>query len=93
MRLGRILAGVVVAGGVVFGLMGGEYSTMDWLQLRRQVGEEQRSIKRLQFEIDSLRVYAESLETDSIMQERVAREQFGMLRDGEILYRVEPVPW
>jgi cell division protein FtsB len=35
---------------------------------------------------------ARLLEHDSATQERAAREKFGMIRDGEILYRVEPAP-
>lgn len=81
---------MVVAGGVVFGFMGGEYSTLDWWKLEREVRAQEEAIERLRFEIDSLRAWAESLEADSATQERVAREKFGMLRDGEILYRVEP---
>jgi cell division protein FtsB len=47
------------------------------------------AITRLRLEIDSLQKEAEALETDPAAQERVAREAFGMLRPGEILYRVE----
>lgn len=85
-----MIAGIVVVGGVVFGLMGGEYSTLDWWKLKREARDQEEAIERLRFEIDSLRAWAESLETDSATQERVAREKFGMLRDGEMLYRVEP---
>lgn len=91
MRRGRLLAGVVIAGGVIFGAFGGEYSTLDWWQMKREVREERLVLERLRAEVDSLAAYADSLETDSATQERVARERFGMMRDGEILYRVEPV--
>ncbi|MBI2537005.1 MAG: septum formation initiator family protein, partial [Gemmatimonadetes bacterium] len=33
----------------------------------------------------------EAIERDPATQERVARELFGMIRPGEILYRVETV--
>ncbi len=84
-------AGVLVVGGVVFGVFGGEYSTLDWVTLRRQVAEERAAVAALAVENDSLRLVAEALEEDPWTQERVARERFGMLRPGEILYRVEPV--
>jgi cell division protein FtsB len=80
---------VLVAGGIAFGAFGGEYSTLDWWQLRRQVHEQREQITRLRHELDSLRAWADSLETDSATQERRAREKFGMIRDGETLYRVE----
>jgi cell division protein FtsB len=78
-------------GGILFGLLGGEYRAIDWWKLKRQVRGEQLAIDSLRIEIDSLRAYAESLETNRRTQERVARERFGMIRDGEIVYRIEPV--
>jgi cell division protein FtsB len=42
--------------------------------------------------VDSLRRVVNALENDPATQERVAREQFGMIRDGEILYRIIPNP-
>jgi cell division protein FtsB len=89
MRWTRVAAGIVAAGGVVFGVFGGEYSTLDWWQLKRQVAEQEHAIARLEVEIDSLTGLAAELESDSATQERVAREHFGMIRDGELLYRVE----
>jgi cell division protein FtsB len=74
--------------GVVFAAMGGEYSTLNWWQLRRSVARERAATAQLEAEIDSLGVVAEALEKDPFTQERVAREAFGMLRPGEIIYRV-----
>lgn len=69
---------------------GGEYSSADWIIIRRQLAEERTKVAALQVEIDSLAKLAHDLETDPAVQERVAREQFGMIRDGEVLYRVVP---
>ncbi len=91
MTRGRIAALVVLVGGVAFGALGGEYGTLDWWQLKRQVRAERAAIDRLRRELDSLRAEAEALERDPGTQERVAREQFGMIRPGEVLYRVETV--
>ena len=91
MRTGQIIAAIFLVGGLVFGLFGGEYRAIDWWKLKRQVRDEQAAIADLRLEIDSLRAYAESLETNRATQERVARERFGMIRDGEIVYRIEPV--
>lgn len=74
----------------VLGLWGGEYSTGDWLTMRRQLGEERAAVAALRAELDSLAKAAQELETDPAVQERVAREEFGMIRPGEILYRVVP---
>ena len=90
MITGRIVGIVAVFGAITYGAFGGEYSTIDWWKLRRQVRREQRSIERLHTVIDSLAPYADALESDSATQERVAREKFGMLRSGEVGFRFEP---
>ena len=82
-----------IGGGVVLALvavLAGEYSTPDWLTLRRQLGEERDSVGVLRLQVDSLARVARALESDPATQERVAREQFGLIRNGEILYRFVP---
>jgi cell division protein FtsB len=69
---------------------GGEYSTADWITIRRQLQEERAKVAELRIEIDSLAKLAHDLETNPAVQERVAREQFGMIRNGEVLYRIVP---
>jgi cell division protein FtsB len=69
---------------------GGEYSTGDWLTMRRQLADEREKVAGLLTEVDSLAKAAKDLETNPAVQERVAREEFGMIRNGEILYRVVP---
>jgi cell division protein FtsB len=86
---GRVLAGLVIVGGLVFGAAGGEYSTWDWWQLRGDLETEQAAIDSLRTAVDSLRKDVHLLETDSATQERVAREKFGMLRPGELMFQVE----
>ena len=92
MKPGPFLAGAVVVGGLAFGYSGGEYSTGDLRTLRDNVAAERAAATLLQIEIDSLRRGADALETDPAAQERAARERFGMLRPGEMMYRVEEVP-
>ncbi len=84
-----LVAWALVVGGVVFGLWGGEYSTADWWTLKRQVTQEREVITRLQAEVDSLVPVADALESDPATQESVAREKFGMVRPGEVMYQVE----
>ena len=82
-----IAAGVVLAG---LAFQAGEYSTLDWLTLRRQRAEKHRTVRDLELELDSLQRLARGLEQDPTAQERAAREQFGMIRKGELLYRLVP---
>ncbi len=84
---------MALGGGVVLVLVAafaGEYSTLDWLKLRRQLAVERDTVQSLKNAVDSLRHVVNALENDPATQERVAREQFGMIRDGEILYRIIP---
>jgi cell division protein FtsB len=83
-----VIAGLAFA--LYFALQGGEYGTLDLLQLRREAAEERENVARLQRMVDSLTKVATGIEKDPRIQERVARERFGMLRKGEFLYRLVP---
>lgn len=71
-------------------MFAGEYSLFDWLEMRARVAEERAAIEVLKTEADSLGRLAEQLESDSSLQEREARERFGMIRDGETMFRISP---
>jgi len=84
---------VGIAGGLgllALAVWGGEYGTADWITIRRQLIDERAKVAALRIELDSLAKLAHDLETNPAVQERVAREQFGVIRDGEVLYRVVP---
>jgi cell division protein FtsB len=85
-----VLVGAVLLVLVALAIWGGEYDTGDLLAMRRQVREEQERIVRLRHEVDSLQRVERLLRTDAATQERVAREVYGMIREGEILYQVVP---
>lgn len=82
------IGGAVVL--VLVAVLAGEYSTVDWLKVRSQLAEERDSVAALRAQVDSLARVARALENDPATQERVAREQFGLIRNGEILYRIVP---
>ena len=82
-----LLRGAVVTIATYYGVWGGEYSVWDLRRLRREVSEETARLARSRAETDSLRTLAHSLERDPAAIERVARERFGMIREGEILVR------
>ena len=86
----RIYLVLGLLGLAAFAVLAGEFNTFDWLTLRGQVADEQAAIAELQVDVDSLDKLARALETDPAAQERAAREQFGMIREGEILYRIVP---
>jgi cell division protein FtsB len=82
---------VWVAGGIgvlAFAVQGGEYGTTDLLQQRARRRELSASIDSLQQQVDSLTRWKKRLESDPALQERIAREEFGMVKgDKELLYR------
>jgi len=82
-----VLAVVVAA--ATFAFEGGEYSTPAWLELTRDEREENARIARLKREVDSLAELATRVESDPETQERIAREQHGMLKAGEHAFILE----
>jgi cell division protein FtsB len=73
-----------------FALLGGEYSVFDLVTLKRQAREEAEHVAALRRTVDSLTLVAGAIERDPRVQERVARESFGMIRQGEFLYKLVP---
>ena len=85
----RLLVAAGVLGALWFAIEGGEYGTRDLLQQRQRRARLQTAIDSAQHVVDSLRRYKKRLETDPVLQERIAREEFGMVRGSkEILYRI-----
>ena len=77
----------VLAAAAFFAVQGGEYGTTDLFDQRARRAALQAAVDSLRAEVDSLRRYRAAIETDPAVQERIAREEFGMIRRGELLYR------
>ena len=86
MRLRRFLLPTLVGAAAYFAVFGGEYSLIDLWRLQRQHEREQAELKRLQDSLAVLRARVDSLESDPALLERLARERYGLIRDGERLY-------
>jgi cell division protein FtsB len=86
----RWAALAALAFAVYFAIQGGEYGTTHLLELRADVAREQAQVTRLEVVVDSLVRAAEAIRRDPRVQERVARESFGMIRKGEYLFRIVP---
>lgn len=85
-RRALIAAGVLAA--IVFAVQGGEYGTRDLLRQRVRRTKLLSTIDSLQHVVDSLKQYKHRLDTDPALQERIAREEFGLVRGNkELLYR------
>ncbi|HET7274131.1 MAG TPA: septum formation initiator family protein [Longimicrobiaceae bacterium] len=87
-RLGRrALGGLLLGVAAYYAIWGGEYSAFDLLKLRSMGDREDARLAETRAAVDSLRLVAEKMANDSASIERFARERFGMIRDGEVLYR------
>ncbi|HSR41618.1 MAG TPA: septum formation initiator family protein [Longimicrobiales bacterium] len=90
-RLKRLIFPTLVALAAYFAVFGGEYSVFEVREIRANHEAEAADLERTLQIVDSLRLRADSLENDPAVLERLARERFGMVREGEVLYRfVEP---
>jgi cell division protein FtsB len=84
----RLVIALAVLLVLLFAVQGGEYGTTDLLRQRARRAQLQWAIDSLEREVDSLARLRKALASDPALQERIAREEFGMVRgDREILYR------
>ena len=84
----RDVAIAAIAAVVVFAVQGGEWSTLDLVLQKRRVARLEIAVDSLQHVVDSLKRYRRRIDTDPALQERIAREEFGMVRGSkELLYR------
>jgi len=83
----------LIAVALFFAVQGGEYSTRDLYVLHSRTRVLTREVDSLQRQVDSLGRFLKLVKSDSATQERIAREEFGMVRgDKEILYRFGEAP-
>jgi len=96
-RIGKRFVDIAIVGmlllAVYFAIFGGEYTVFRVGGLEELEQQSAAELATTEAEIDSLQAVAWELENDPDAIERVARESYGMVRDGEILYRFrEPAP-
>ena len=70
-----------------YAFFGGEYTLLDVRGIHHRTQVAQAELEALRNESDSLGKRVEALEQDPRTLEALARERFGMIRDGEVLYR------
>ncbi len=85
----RLLVAAGVLAALAFAIEGGEYGTRDLMRQKERRARLALAIDSAQHVVDSLERYKKRLETDPALQERIAREEFGLVRgEKEILYRI-----
>jgi cell division protein FtsB len=89
-RVKRFLLPALLGLAVYYAVFGGEYSLLELRKARTEIQAKELELAALTRTLDSLRAWVDSLQNDSATLERLAREKFGLIRDGEILYRMIP---
>jgi cell division protein FtsB len=93
-KLGRVLlrraawiGGALAVG--YFTIQGGEWGTFDLRTQKQDKAKLDAEVAQLRLDVDSLRAEYKTLTTDDARLERIAREEFGMVRGSkELLYWV-----
>jgi cell division protein FtsB len=84
----RLIWAAVIVGALYFSIQAGEFSSLDVLRQSHKRAALQAQIDSLRREVDSLKRVENAVRTDPKTQERIAREEFGLVRSGkEILYK------
>lgn len=83
----RVVIGAMAISAIAFAVQGGEYGTTDLLSQRSAMARQQAIVDSLEKRVAELAAYKKAVETDPVVQERIAREEFGMVKPGEVLYR------
>ena len=84
----RLISFGVLGLALYFVVAGGEYSIPDARRAEAELAARRAEIAAMREETDSLRHRIEALRGDDELLERVARERYGFIRDGEVLYRI-----
>ena len=73
-----------------YALFGGEYDVLELRELEQERDAVAARLDSISQRADSVKAWADSLESDTLAIQRVAREQHGLIREGEVLYRFIP---
>jgi cell division protein FtsB len=91
-RVKRLLLPALLGLAVYYAVFGGEYSLLELRRARAEIAAQEKELAALNQTLDSLRAWVDSLQNDSATLERLAREKFGLIREGEVLYRLAVPP-
>ena len=86
-RLKKTILPVILLLAAYYAVFSGEYSWFALREVRTELEQVEGELTRKRQQIDSLLALSDSVESDPNMLERIARERFGMIRDGETLFR------
>ena len=91
MTFRRLLGPVLAAAALVVFLVAGVFPTRTYLHQREEIATAERKLAVLTTENEKLGARVEQLHTDAEI-ERLAREQYNLVRPGEEAYAILPGP-
>src|SRR3989304_5502830 len=84
----RLVIALIALAVIAFAVEGGEGGTLALFRQKRRMTRLAHDVDSLRHDVDSLRRYLKAVRTDPVLQEKIAREEFGMVRGTkEIPYR------
>ena len=87
MLVKRLVWALAAVAATLFAVQGGEYGTTDLIRPRARTRALVAEIDTLARQVDSLSKLKRRLTSDPVLQERIAREEYGMVRgEKELLY-------
>jgi cell division protein FtsB len=92
LRARLVIGACLVVWAAYFTFFGGDYGMFELRRVREQRALEEERADAVRAEVERLRAWRDSLRTDSATIERVARERYGLIRNGERLYRFAASP-
>ncbi|MBI4535966.1 MAG: septum formation initiator family protein [Ignavibacteriae bacterium] len=84
----RAMLGLVIGVPIAFYVVFGNRGVLQRIRLEQQKAELEMKISDAEAETRALQAKSKALEGDKKAIEKVARENYGMVRDGETVYKV-----
>ena len=92
MRTRLVVGSFLIVCAAYFTFFGGDYGMFELRRVRHERALEEQRAEQVRTDVERLRARRDSLLDDSATIERVARERYGLIRDGERLYRFAATP-
>jgi cell division protein FtsB len=92
LRTRLAVGGFLLGCAAYFTFFGGDYGLFELHRVQRERAIEQQRADDVRADVERLRARRDSLLDDPATIERVARERYGLIRDGERLYRFAAPP-
>jgi len=84
----RTMLGLIIGVPLALFLLFGSHGVVQRVRLEEQKNELETKIEQAEAETKQLQAQSKALDSDKKAIEKVAREKYGMIREGETVYRI-----